>query len=74
MIHLYGVAEDLEQLPEVLGLEDAPLERRHIEGLELVVSRVQLDRPEVSSDAVLRHAAYVLDTRHRVTGPNVESL
>jgi hypothetical protein len=59
MIHLYGVAEDLEQLPEVLGLEDAPLERRHIEGLELVVSRVQLDRPEVSSDAVLRHAEVV---------------
>jgi hypothetical protein len=59
MIHLYGVAQDLEALPEVAGLDDAPLERRRIEGLELVVSRVRLERPEVSTDAVLRHAEVV---------------
>jgi hypothetical protein len=59
VIHLYGVAEDLEGLPDVAGLEEAPLERRRVEGLDLVISRVGVDLPELSTGAVLRHAEVV---------------
>jgi gas vesicle protein GvpL/GvpF len=71
MIHLYGVTQDLEELPALAGLDGSPLERWRIEGLDLVVSRVELDRPEVSQDAVLRHAEVVeeLLTRSRSVLP-----
>ncbi|RAK42239.1 UDP-N-acetyl-D-glucosamine dehydrogenase [Actinoplanes lutulentus] len=32
------------------------------------------DHDDFDLDLVVQHAAYVLDTRHRLTGPNVESL
>jgi hypothetical protein len=59
VIHLYGVVQELEDLPDVAGLGDAPLERRRINGLELVVSRVAGELPAVSEEAVLRHADVV---------------
>ena len=38
MIYLYAIAEELEGLPDVRGLDGAPLDRRSVEGLDLVVS------------------------------------
>jgi hypothetical protein len=59
MIHLYGVAEDLQELPDIVGLDEAPLERWRVDGLDVVVSRVGEDSPEASTAAVLRHAEVV---------------
>ena len=60
MIHLYGVVDGLADLPSVAGLEDAPLERRRVDGLELVLSRARTPpSAEVSREAVLRHAQVV---------------
>jgi len=59
VIHLYGVVQELEELPPVPGLEGAPLERRQIEGLELVVSRTQRELLAVSEESVLAHATVV---------------
>jgi hypothetical protein len=59
MIHLYGVVQDLQELPSVAGLDDAPLESRRIDGLEVVVSRVADELPAVSEEAVLKHAEVV---------------
>jgi hypothetical protein len=59
MIHLYGVVSELDELPCVPGLDGAPLERRRIEGLELIVSRTAREHPYVSEKAVLRHANVV---------------
>jgi Gas vesicle synthesis protein GvpL/GvpF len=59
VIHLYGVVSELDELPSVPGLDGAPLERRRIEGLELVVSRTERELPDVSEEAVLRHATVV---------------
>ena len=66
MIHVYGVVEELEELPPVRGLGDAPLERRRVDGLEVVLSRG--DEPvsaEVSREDVLRHAEVVEELRGR---------
>ena len=60
MIHVYGIVEQLDSLPPLAGVDDAPLERRRVDGLELVVSR--LPGPvsnEIPREAVLRHAEVV---------------
>ena len=59
MIHLYGVVQELEELPSVGGLGGEPLERRQIDGLEVVVSHVASELPSVSEEAVLKHAEVV---------------
>jgi hypothetical protein len=60
MIHVYGVVDGLAELPPVAGLEEAPLERRRVEGLELVLSRSQTPpSAEISRDSLLRHAQVV---------------
>jgi hypothetical protein len=57
VIHVYGIVEELRELPPLAGVNDAPLERKRVGRLELVVS----DDPggEVTQDAVLRHAEVV---------------
>jgi hypothetical protein len=57
VIHVYGIVDELDSLPPVDGVDDAPLERRRIGGLELVVSEVP--REEVTQESVLRHAEVV---------------
>ena len=57
MIHVYGVVEDLRELPPVAGVDGSPLERRRVDGLELVVSDGA--GTEVTQAAVLRHAEVV---------------
>ena len=65
MIHVYGVVEGLRELPHVSGLDDAPLERRRVDGLELVVSRSDSEpAAEVSRDVILRHAEVVEELMH----------
>ena len=59
MIHLYGLVQELQHLPAVPGLDGAPLERRQIEGFELVVSCSTRTRSEVSEEALLTHAKVV---------------
>jgi hypothetical protein len=58
VLHLYGIVQDLDELPEAAGVDGAPLERRRVNGFELIVSRVG-DRAAVSQEAVLRHADVV---------------
>jgi hypothetical protein len=66
VIHVYGVVDELGALPSLAGLEDAPLERRRVGDLELVVSRVPgAASGEVSRDAVLRHAQVVEELMDR---------
>lgn len=69
MIHVYGIVDELESLPPVKGVEGAPLERRRVDALELVVSEVPRD--EVTQEAVLRHAEVVeaLMSRSRAVLP-----
>ena len=72
MIHVYGVVDELEALPPLPGIEDAPLERRRIGELELVVSVARTPASaEVSREAVLRHAEVVeeLASRSRAVLP-----
>lgn len=57
MIHVYGVVDELRELPPVAGVDGAPLERRRVDGLELVVSDGA--GTEVTQAAVLRHAEVV---------------
>jgi hypothetical protein len=57
VIHVYGVVEELRELPPVAGVDGAPLERRRVDGLELVVSDGA--DTEVTQAAVLRHAEVV---------------
>jgi hypothetical protein len=52
MIHLYGVVEGLEELPP-------GLERRRVDGLELVLAREERAPETISREAVLRHAEVV---------------
>jgi Gas vesicle synthesis protein GvpL/GvpF len=59
VIHLYGVVDELEGLPPVAGVDAGRLERRRIEGLELVVSRSALEARDVTQEAVLSHAHVV---------------
>ena len=66
MIHVYGVVDGLAELPPVAGLEEAPLERRRVEGLELVLSRSQTPpSAEISRESVLRHAEVVEELMSR---------
>ncbi len=60
MIHVYGVVDGLDELPALAGVDEAPLERRRVAGLELVLSSGE--RPpsgELSRETVLRHAQVV---------------
>jgi hypothetical protein len=57
VIHVYGVVEQLRELPPLTGLEGAPLERRRVDELDLVVSDVA--GADVTQEAVLRHAQVV---------------
>ena len=59
MIHVYGVVDELDGLPPGRGVDDAPLERRRVGGLELVVSRAPGPSREVTREAVLKHAEVV---------------
>jgi hypothetical protein len=60
VIHVYGVVEGLQELPPLTGLDDAPLERRRIGELEVVLSRgATPPSAEVSREAILRHAEVV---------------
>lgn len=58
MIHVYGVVDELADLPRVAGLDDAPLEVVRVAGLDLVVSKAE-PTAEVSREALLRHAEVV---------------
>jgi hypothetical protein len=60
VIHVYGVVDGLEELPPLAGLDDAPLELRLVDGIEVVVSRAPTPpSAEVTREAVLRHAQVV---------------
>jgi hypothetical protein len=71
VIHLYGLVQGLEELPQVRGVDGAALERRRIDGLDAVVSRGAGDLREVTHDQVLTHAGVVeeLMTRSRAVLP-----
>jgi hypothetical protein len=60
VIHVYAVVDGLEELPPLAGLDDAPLERQQVDGLEVVLSRARTPpSAEVTREAVLRHAQVV---------------
>jgi FAD/FMN-containing dehydrogenase len=69
VIHVYGIVDELQELPPVPGVDGAPLERRRVDGLELVVS--DSADTEVTQAAVLRHAEVVegLMSRSRAVLP-----
>ena len=56
MIYLYAIAEELTGLPDVRGVDGAPLGRRSVEGLDLVVSEHDGAEVAASEEAVLAHA------------------
>jgi Gas vesicle synthesis protein GvpL/GvpF len=57
VIYLYAIAEELDGLPDVRGLDGAPLAHRSVAGLDLVVSEaVEVD---ASEETVLAHARVV---------------
>jgi len=57
VIHVYGIVDELQELPPVPGVDGAPLERRRVNGVELVIS--DGGDTEVTQAAVLRHAEVV---------------
>ena len=59
MIYLYAVAEALDGLPELRGLHAAALERRTVDGLDLVVSEHEGTAVDATEEAVLAHARVV---------------
>jgi hypothetical protein len=59
VIHVYGVVEELDSLPPRSGVDDAPLERRRVGDLELVVSCGPGTSREVTREDVLTHAEVV---------------
>jgi Gas vesicle synthesis protein GvpL/GvpF len=59
VIYLYAIAGELDGLPDVLGVDGAPLARRSVEGLDLVVSEHDGAELEASEEAVLAHARVV---------------
>jgi hypothetical protein len=59
VIYLYAIAEELSGLPDVLGVDGALLDRRSVEGLELVVSKHDGSEVAASEEAVLAHARVV---------------
>jgi hypothetical protein len=58
VIYVYAVAEALRELPELEGIDGAPLARRVIEGLDVVVSEHDAG-VEQTDEAVLAHARVV---------------
>lgn len=66
MIHVYGFVDELAELPALAGVDEAPLERFQVAGLELVLSRAATPpSAEVSREAVLRHAQVVEELMRR---------
>ena len=59
MIYVYGVMATAAGVPELVGLDDALVEGRELEGLTLALSRLHDGGPEASDAAVLRHAEVV---------------
>ena len=59
MIYLYAIAEELDGLPAGRGIDDAPLARRTVAGLDLVVSEHERSATEATEEAVLAHARVV---------------
>jgi Gas vesicle synthesis protein GvpL/GvpF len=59
VIYLYAIAEELDELPDVRGVEEAPLGRRAVEGLDLVISEHERASLETTEEAVLAHARVV---------------
>src|ERR687888_1966502 len=59
VIYLYAIAEELAGLPDVRGVDGAPLDRRAVEGLDLVVSEHDGAEIAASEEAVLAHARVV---------------
>src|ERR671930_127937 len=59
VIYLYAIAEELDGLPDLRGLDGAPLGRRRVEGLDLVVSEHDGSEVAASEEAVLAHARVV---------------
>jgi Gas vesicle synthesis protein GvpL/GvpF len=59
VIYLYAIAEELIGLPDVSGVDGAPLDRRSVEGLDLVVSEHDDTEVAASEEAVLAHARVV---------------
>jgi hypothetical protein len=59
VIYLYAIAEELDGLPDVRGLDGAPLAHRSVEGLDLVVSEHGGAELDASQEAVLAHARVV---------------
>ena len=59
MIHLYGLVQELEELPSLFGIDGAPLERWRTDDFDLVVSRSTGQVSEISEEAVLAHANVV---------------
>jgi Gas vesicle synthesis protein GvpL/GvpF len=57
VIYLYAIAEELDGLPDVRGVDGARLARRSVEGLDLVVS--ESAEVDASEEAVLAHARVV---------------
>jgi Gas vesicle synthesis protein GvpL/GvpF len=58
VIYVYGVTTSRDGLPEVAGLEDAPVEVRDVAGLAVAMSRLEA-APTLSDGAMLRHAEVV---------------
>jgi Gas vesicle synthesis protein GvpL/GvpF len=59
VIHVYGVLEKSGELPDVRGLDGAPVDYAESSGLTIALSRHESARPEVSDELVLRHADVV---------------
>ena len=59
MIYLYAIAEELAELPPVAGVAGAPLERRAVDGLELVISELDGAELEPTEETLLAHARVV---------------
>jgi hypothetical protein len=59
VIYLYAIAEELDDLPEVLGVDGAPLVHGSAAGLDLVLSEHDGGEVDASEEAVLAHARVV---------------
>jgi Gas vesicle synthesis protein GvpL/GvpF len=59
VIYLYAIAEELDGLPDVRGIDGAALDRRSVAGLDLVVSEHDGTEVSASEEAVLAHARVV---------------
>ena len=58
MIHVYAIARRLDELPAMQGLGGAPVERRRIDGFEVVVSRTE-KTIEPSKEGAVRHGRVI---------------